>query len=770
MKPDQARVFNAVKYYHDATGMGLQTPNTWPHFLEPVMEAELKSPKQVRGPSRLLIKTKKQHSVWSPSNVNEYYFGTEGNLSYDALAARLAIDAGKGAQQSYWGSLFSGYQGIGRGLSKLKPSPFVRDLQSTLGAAIDSGVVGKYHALEEQASKLRDILRTTKKQSVTKVTAAALEKLQPQVNEAYRAVEAYRIPFLHRWAQKEPAIRMGLALEPKMHPWAEKMLNPQEKKIVARAREYLGGVKAEADALGLPMISGEYAPHTWGTVSRLLSGKHREAALNLFDTKVRPDVKWSQRVPGSLNWMPDIDLMMRIAINQSNDKFGKTKLLKKWYSYLEGAKGTQWEGKGLRQVKPDAYNYAKTWLNEHLEGDRVASGFGRAVDWIVWAEYLSKIGGSLSVAVKHGFKPLFMLAMHPVQTIKASPMALKSGVRMGLKRLGMDVNIGMEDRVLQQLLSSKYIYRAMSGLEETMEGKNKILRAIEVTSSAPVTLVEYLERGMSAYAAMMKGMKKDLNYHEMMRGVYQTMLDINFMGNIDRPYWLDGPLRRLSLLFFYTPFKIVERTFGKWPIGSAAHLAEVYRNRGQVIQGLGNALTAKDYKLFKEGLVKATLKAPKDAFGTSYTQNLVRSLITVGALNELSKATTDTSILGHIVHLPGLRSGAQGTQITMPPYIDVYNKWLEQGGDALAIRQVLFDHFWPTMAMKAHRISSGDIPEIYGGSALRYLSSFPKLSIQKDMTEESADRRRPSLERKRKRYEEYRERNIPPAILRFMGD
>lgn len=732
-------------------------------FPRPMLPANLVAPEKT---SRFtgLLRSKTLRRLASHSNVNEHIFGTEGNISYDFLDSILTSFGAKARHLMEWHNVSKGIGGVRYNKA------FLADMQQAIEPVIKDGSLGRLYELEGQAHALRMRIQRAGGPQAEKgqPLVAQLQRLQARILPLFQHVEQHRIPFLHKWAQQEPAVRMSLALEPRAHPWAVGMLQGDEQRIVDAARRFIDMTKGEATRMRIPWLDvPDYAPLLNRAVSESLGGRlGEEAALVL--QKIPRAIKWQHRGPGYLNWLPDLPLQMHMYINQANDKFAKTAFFNKWRPYLYGTKGTRWSGKGLLQKNPDAFRYVtEDFIQEYMkQAEAMPSRLGRLTDWVTWAEYVTKIGGSTTTATKHGFKQLFLLAQNPERTVRGVSEAMKSAVRMGLKGAGMHPMF--HDRMMQQLLSAKYLYRAMTGLQESMGGKSPWLRFAEVAASMPTSAVEYLERGAAIYASMMKGLDKGQNFHEVMRGVYQTMLDINFMGVVDRPSWLASPLKRLTFLFFFTPFKIMERSLGKYPAYALQNAAQLVRNRGKLIEGLRDTLSSGDIQKFKEGLVQASLGMRRDAFGTPYGNLFVKALVTVGGLDIASRQLTDTSILGHAVHIPGTRSGAQGMQITMPPYIQLYNDWKKYGGDALAIRTILVEHFWPTQVSRLYRISKGDIPKRYAGSKARYLMGLASEEAVRREAEGIRKRLEPFEGKQRKRAIRRMTPSMPEAVRKYL--
>lgn len=741
------------------------TTGTWSDFTKPMLPA-------MRQPISKVNKRKLWgQPLWSHSNTNEWYFGSKGNPSYDWLDVVLGSNVGKSVHGNEWERLFSGFEGL------RKNKEFQASLSKAISPLLENGVYQRYLNNSQEAATLMEQLGRLKKSKALETNKklaarwdkgiARLQELRPQINADFQLVEQARLPFLKEWAVKAPAARMSLALEPSSYPWVTNLLTDAEKKVVTGARQYLDKVKANADKMGIPMIEKEYAPHVWRSVMESLPrfSTSKQAATRIWDS-LPQNARWMRRMAGSVNWFPDIDLQMRVAINQANDKLGRTAFLQKWRDYVEGY-GT-WQGKGLKQERPQAYAAFKRFADEYVTREANPTTWGKALDWMVWGEYLTKIGGSPVTATKHGFKQLFALAYHPKETLQAIDPLLRSTVRNTLQRWGLPTQI--EDRALAQMLSAKYMYRAMTGLESGFGGRSAGMRIAELASSSPTSLVEYGERGIGIFASIMKGMDHKMSYHEILRGVYQTMLDLHFMGNVDRPSWLNHPLKRLTALFFYTPFKIVERVYFKHPVGTAGYLNELWKNRGQMVEGLKGALSKGDIQKLKEGIWSATVNAPRDAFGTNYAHQMAKALIALGATEYFFQKFTDTSILGHAIHWPGLRKRPDGsTEITMPWWYEIYQNYHKYGADEVAMRTVLVDHYWPTFISRLQRTSEGTMPEKFDESKLRYFTGLGKESIIQEQMEKAKAKGAPKAQRLRERKEKYMLQNLPEPVRRFLG-
>lgn len=739
---------------HIEDAFGLLEPvkeGAWSPYLRPLMPASLTPPTETKRLGRVMGLFK---NIASPSNMGEYFLGSKGNWMYDINGVELAKLPGTAQHMAEW------YKMAHKVRSAADNPQFMHDATQALEPLFANGTIQKYSALTGQMNNLTRTIQNARGRAAFRLdkTRAQLRELIPQVEQLHNTIQSVRVPLMQRWAQAEPGIRMGLALEPTEHPWVTKLLRPEEKRIVDFARKYIDMAHKEGKAVGIPVLEGEYAPHFMAPLLDRMQHNVQGIAKD-FLLRVPTEMRWQHRTPGSMMWFPDIQTMMRTYITQSNNKFAYTRFLNKWEPYLEG-RGNRYKGQGLLQTNQDAYNYIKNYLRDYMRAEEKPSAWGKAADAMVWAEYVSKIGGSTTTAVKHGFKQLYMLATHPNESIQALPLAIQSSVRNALAKTGVPQTYA--DRVMRQLLSAKYMYRAMTGLQAPSTSQwRKVQSVLEGMTSGPVMMVEYFERGSAIMTGMLKGMNRGLSFQESMRGMYQLMLDLNFMGGIDRPTWLNSPLRRLSFLFFYTPFKILERNLGKLPAGAVQNLGKMWQNRNALAKAASETIADADIGPIKAALVKASANMRTDAFGTPYLGQFVRAAILLGLTDQVARHAFDTDVRSHILHFPGTRHTPWGWELSLPPYLQVFNKWKEYGGDIEGMKVALAEHLVPTMISRVYRIARGDIPEMYGGSEERYMLGLPMLSAQ----EAIYSRKEPGIETKQKRLKqralERHQRNAP---------
>ena len=654
---------------------------------------ELTKPTLIAKPGAPIAMYK--HVGASPAVQGEWMFGAEGNPVLDAAEAGEKLVSNLVRFQKALRPFTKKWK------NPAKDPEFIKD------------VTEAYRLALPHTEKLQEAALALEKLKRTKAGGTALEEADAAMRQHLAAVEAIRVPVMQKWAQRSASVRTMLALEPTRHPWVAPLLHPEEVQAVNAMRNMLDIIGKEAKELKIPIIGNEYVPHY---MSQLLAefGKRHKGLVTPHLWQLPESMKWTQRAAGSNQWWP-VAQSLEGYLPDAFRKLAFSRVNRKWNPI--------WEK--LAKSDPNGATYFKNWLQQLEYGEGMRSKLGQAIDFGVGIEYLDKVGFSASTAFKHLLKSSRLIAMHPVATFKALPYTVRAIAEPVLRRAGIEESYA--SKIAKSMLVQRALFRGFSGMEAS-KGLGKYL--FNVATSMPTSLVEAGERYTTIVASLMKGMNKNLTLDQTLRGVYGSMLDVNFLGQVDRHMWLKTPLARLFALFYYTPLRVTETSL-KQAIFSVIPYKEVIRSR--------------------DGMYRAAWKMRRDAFGSPYAYQALRMGAILYGAEKLANAY-DTSVWHWMAfHIPSIREGLWGAQPVTPPPLDIAQRGYQLGGGVEGYTAALADHFGMYSAQKLARMIYGedaDIPKIYQGEAInpqvRYWLSLPSISA----LERERDIRRPAREKR----------------------
>jgi hypothetical protein len=684
---------------------------------------ELTKPTLIAKPGEPLAMYK--HIGASPAVQGEWMFGANSNPVLDAAEAGEKMVSNMVRFQRALRPFTKSWK------NPSKDPGFIQDVTNGYKQALPHT-----EELQKAALALEKLKRTRG------VSPTQIEEADALMRHHLAAVEAIRIPIMQKWAQRSASVRTMLALEPSRHPWVAPLLHPEEVKAVNSMRNMLNIIGKEAKELKIPTIGAEYVPHY---MSQLLAefGKRHKGLVTPHLWQLPEAMKWTQRAPGSVQWWP---------VAQSLEGYLPDAFRKLAFSRVNSKWNPIWEK--LAKSDPNGATYFKNWLQQLEYGEGMRSKLGAAIDFGVGIEYLDKVGFSASTAFKHLLKSSRLIAAHPVATFKALPYTVRAIAEPILKRAGIEESYA--SKIAKSMLVQRAIFRGFSGMEAN-KGLGKYL--FNMVTSMPTSLVEAGERYTTIVASMMKGMNKDLTLNQTLRGVYGSMLDVNFLGQVDRHMWLKTPLARLFALFYYTPLRVTETSL-KQAIFSAIPYKEVVRSRN--------------------GMYTAAWKMRKDAFGSPYAYQALRMGAILYGAEKLANAY-DTSVWHWMAfHIPSIREGLWGSQPVVPPPLDIAQKGYQLGGGVEGYMAALADHFGMYSAQKLARMiygESADIPKIYQGEAIspqvRYWLSLPSISSLENTRQQKGPARQKYVASQRKKTAEKNKWNpvyqTMEAFKNFLG-
>jgi hypothetical protein len=255
--------------------------------------------------------------------------------------------------------------------------------------------------------------------------------------------------------------------------------------------------------------------------------------------------------------------------------------------------------------------------------------------------------------------------------------------------------------------------------------------------------------------------KRGMTAQQATFGIYNTVLNNNFLSGPLNPAWMQHPKIRALFLFQNTAFKIMERRLitamktGKavklaWKEGKSV-IGEIDKKTGKYVIKKGGITEAlrqlTDVRRFvkgaenefKKNLIADALGSQRDYFGNSIVRQFMRESLLAGSVIT-GGAYLGVDLMPHTAHVPFfVHSRTEPTLATSPiarAAIESYNDWRDEEEED---REFIITNFlknWigstrgvPQMANKAMRISDDDIPAIYEEGKfppwIKYLFSVP---------------------------------------------
>jgi hypothetical protein len=259
---------------------------------------------------------------------------------------------------------------------------------------------------------------------------------------------------------------------------------------------------------------------------------------------------------------------------------------------------------------------------------------------------------------------------------------------------------------------------------------DKLLNRANEIGSSFVNAVERLDRGQTFLASILMSQKKGMTPDQALYGLMDSVTKVNFLTGPDNPKWLKNPFIRTMMMFQGTPFKILEQR-----TQLAMQAGRDVKNTWDVLQKL-RADVKRGEAEFKWSLLTDELTKSKDAYGTPYTQQMLKQMLVMGTVLTTGKFAFDSDLLGHVVHIPGMQLGNRGMSLGLNPAVGAAYQTVTGANktpgneDDFAVSR--FFNTWlggtgfPAIAKKIANLSNNDIPAIYRDNKLNYLFGVPK--------------------------------------------
>jgi hypothetical protein len=560
--------------------------------------------------------------------------------------------------------------------------------------------------------------------------ADELAKLKPITEEFAKDHNAV----MRQLAVKHSTSRVAMAVDgtgmSDADPWLRNMLSAQEKRAVEEITSINQAYAVRMQETGHQILGGSYMHHPAHP-----SVNFQESLKSL--EKIAPDgadamrmVNFFHRSAGSKLMLPDTAYIMAKYVP---DAAKRIEISDFWKPGKEGG----WDFARKQMQARGGYDGALKLLDDlrtAFDPMDVGTG-GKFLNRYAAFEVARLLTLSPSVSFKHALKLMGNWSIFPTGT---SAKATGENVGLWTRQIAQDLagdTFKGKDLVAdlgKAYTNQSHMYAAVSDMapyEMSTNVYDKFISKWNELGSAAVNGVERWDRGQTFMSAMMMAQKKGMTPDQARYALMDSVLKVNFLTGPNNPKWLKDPFIRTMMLFQGTPFKILEQR--------AMLGAQSYKDtKGAFRELLGQLKTdvKEGESRFKLNLVKDELFKSKDIYGTPYTSQFLKQMMTIGTVIATGKMAFDSNLWGHVIHIPGTQLGEKGVQLGLNPAIGAAYK------TAMSIGKEGEDEFWmsrffnnwitqsgfPAIAHKMARLKDDDIPIMYKEGKLSYLFGVPR--------------------------------------------
>jgi len=399
-------------------------------------------------------------------------------------------------------------------------------------------------------------------------------------------------------ALTEPTVRIMLAADGTLPKHIQ--LSPLEADVAAKIRTYFDSTAEDMKALGMPTKEG-YVHRVW---KPLVNKDVLESSFFQRSMRTPSMLRQMSQLPDGRTWFPDAKATLESYVPIIERELAYNPFLDRWSSFID------------KTESPKLRAYMQQWVNDNLY--RKPDSFMGNVNAAATAfEFARLIGLSLPVAFKHLMKVWGTTSQNSLD-VNALALAdtMKALGQFTKEKFG-GIPKDKELEVFRSYVTTRDIVKSLD--ESPLHGMLDMVKGI---LGSPTATIEAFDNGISVFSAIRKGAKKGIDSQTTERAMIRTILDVNFRSGWDQPLWLKTDAARWMLMFQSTPYKSAE---------------------------------------LKYQMVKRALNNERDAFGTHYGQQLLKYVLTIGAVEAIARAN-DTSVLEQVMHMPFFSHWLVGTK------------------------------------------------------------------------------------------------------------
>jgi hypothetical protein len=505
-------------------------------------------------------------------------------------------------------------------------------------------------------------------------------------------------------------------------PWVKKYLSQTELYAATKLKHMMGQYSERAVNSGMDVITSKDFVHYVAHPD--MDFKLLAKISNDIDATTGKGIDMSKFHSRSFNtrpMMPDIHYALERYLPDANMRIEMASFWKEWRPFLAQAKLAGNQG---------AVDYLESLAKGFSPVDQFGS-LNHLAETTQMFEVARLISLSPSVGFKHSIKVMANIALSGVvNAVENLPKAFPIWKDVKLSELLGKVPPNLRADLARAHVGGNQLYLTLSDMLPQTQARNKVEEGLMWWNSKAnfiVNNVEKVDRYFSFASAVSMAAKQGMTPSQASYLVYDTILKANFLSGVHNPAWLRDPKIRLLMLFQGTPYKIFEQRMitaikGGGAVSDATK--ELMRQlKGDLETGTRN---------FQLGLIKDALLAPKDINGKSYAGQLMRTIVTAGAVVAGGKAFGDVNLGAQVFHVPFTRSTDTNIGLALNPIMSAGYGTLMSKDDSTSAAVEFFNRWkgqglLPSTVYKLARLTKNDIPEIYKDSKFQYFFGIPSV-------------------------------------------
>ena len=635
--------------------------------IRPEVKIKSRVPAKLRSLFRLgEVRDISKPKGWKPSDIFHMAFPDGKGPVMDMIEAYEALGKNVPRIRQYWGDVLKGVES-GRELITKNLIPIVAKYQKEFDA------VGR---LNSRIGDLKRNIEGTNSKTSIKIWKRGIDLLNQELKVQLEKLGPFKQEYLAKsleLAQQNDSIMAVMHASGQVPEGMN--VSPKALELSARFRQYLDEyIKPRMEKVGLATKGGDtYIPHIW---RQLLNGDSDWSK----DTKSRipSSMDFMHQLPDGVIPIPDLHGILDTYIPLVERKLALQPFITKWSNFANG------------REFPRLQSYMKEWINRNIYPERPTEMIVKMAQDIangaVNFEYARQLGGSLSTMRKHFEKGIQSVATAGFKdSARAMVLGSKIPVQTALRTLGIEGEAN-ELKVLNVYYSTKDLVQQLDGdplMYELGRTGNQYIKKI---LSAPISLAEGVDNGITILASLLTGADKGMEFEKVHRGIWESVLLNNYRGGPDQPLWQKGFGFRVGAMFQSTRWKNME-----WKVQVA--------NRW--------------------------LRGENDVFGRGYGSRLGRQILIAGSLALAAKQAGQT-VWKDFVEIPGFNEDKAGPTIS-----PVVNLLYQTGSHGVVegVEKFYGPGTWG-MVSKVHKINRSHYPTAMYSSALTDL-----LGIKRDTYE-----------------------------------
>ena len=624
------------------------------------------------------------------------------------------------------------------------------------------------------------------KEGMIKQMADERQNYQKDYDLQSANVEAYQRTAAEKWGRSRISL---YAEDPTFtkYSWLQPLMKDGEIQAGDAFRDMMDHYKERAQRQGMDVIAENYITHSRQKLPEMDAAKSEMNKyfenIGMDATTKMPLTQFFERTEMSRQFIPDIEYNVKTYIPDAerrlaaNDFYKQGNMGDYGFSFKNGR--TQVGEAGWDAVQKSIIVQGTPSLKEYFQRIEDAfrppeqTTFNKLADQYTALESTRLLLGLPSAPFKHLFKlvpEMGRLGVSNVLPVYPAAMAttlrnfardgVSSMVERGFVTPEFAENFLSSSKQHDQLISAiigqhnmtNYLTDLNRSLYNPLQGAaSNFVDKLATASGIGIKAVESFDRTVTVLATMRMAEKQGMTGQQAMYGIYDTILQNNFLSGMLNPSWGKDPKVRAAFMFQQTPFKILESrmsdaiTTGRdlktaWGMIKNGDLQKEFEK----MQQLKGDMAEGELK-FKAGLLFDAVTSSKDVWGNPISGQFVKQALGVGALMAGGSAM-GVNLTPQLLHLPFVTTEGEENKLSLSPAIKAatgtltgskpqgkYGEdWEPEEHNSVMSRlspETFYKHWYGTtgyslFASKVGKITENDIPEMYKGSVFKYMFSL----------------------------------------------